>query len=327
MDFSLGWVHPNDRTPEQQDAHLAALAKMPKFAMPSFGGTPPKGTKILLTNFWGHERVVAAYGRKYTGCRQVTGFCVGAGGQNVLATTSIVDVLQRKDPVKLALPLGLFNYGMSRKRAGFRGEGEGSFGSTFADSCKEDGSPDLLTATEQNLSLPVPDYSKGFCWGRNTELHWSDASNIPSNVTAAARKRLIKTVSPVGNAIGVRDAILQGYGLTRASMKFVNPGTAHVKDGALVGTYTGRGGHQESWLGYWHHETLGELVYEMNQWGLEEVYGVDPGGGAPGGTWISLDSVEDMCNDSDAEVYAFSQYDGFPAQPEIYDWALQSFFS
>ena len=327
IEISLGWIEPQRRTNEEQDLHLATVAAMPKFVMPSLGGTPPKGTKIILSKFWHAPEVKAAYGQDYTGCRQVTGFCVGAGGQNVLVTTSIIDVLQNKESEKISLPFALYNYGQSRARAGMRGEGEGSFGSTFAASCAEDGSPDMFY---EDIKLPKPvDYSRGWCWGKALELDWSNGafSGAQGEVKKEAKKRLIKTVTPVSTGESVRDAILQGYSCTRASMKFVSPGTARDKFGALVGTYTGRGGHQESWIGYWHHEQLGELIYEMNQWGREEVYGTDPGGGEPGGCWISMDDINDMCDDRDAEVYAFSQYDGYPVQPKVYDWTAQSFLS
>jgi hypothetical protein len=94
----------------------------------------------------------------------------------------------------------------------------------------------------------------------------------------------------------------------------------------LIGTYNGRGGHQESWLGYWNHPQEGELIYEMNQWG-ENAYGNDPGGGAAGGCWIRIVDVDKQCRSQYAEIYALSQYDGYPAQPEVFDWSKQSFYS
>lgn len=110
-------------------------------------------------------------------------------------------------------------------------------------------------------------------------------------------------------------------------MKFVNPGTARVVSGALVGSYNGRGGHQQSWLGYWNHPELGELIWEQNQWGAN-AYGADPGGGPAGGCWVRLSDVDQFCRDQYAEVYCLSQYEGYPdRREEVLDWTNNPFLS
>jgi hypothetical protein len=109
-------------------------------------------------------------------------------------------------------------------------------------------------------------------------------------------------------------------------MVFTNPGTARVQGDVLIGSYNGRGGHQESWLGYWNHPVHGELFYEMNQWGAN-AYGRCPSGAAPGGCWIRKADVDAFCRAQYAEVYALSNYDGYPARPEVFDWATQSLWS
>jgi hypothetical protein len=321
--FPLGWIEPEKRTLDQHEAHDSAVAAMPKLAMPSFGGTPPKGTKILLSDMWSHPDVVKALGFAFTGFYQYTGSCVGVGGGNTCFTVTCVDVLRNKEPEKLVMPAWWFNYGQSRKRAGMRGQGEGSFGSTFAASVVEDGVCDGLAA---GFGFPDVKQSGQINIGRQSELLWSDGNYAKQIVIEEAKKRPIRTVTPVNDGVSVRDAILSGYPCTRAGMTFCNPGSASVRSGALVGSQNGRGGHQESWIGYWHHEQLGELIWEHNQWG-KDVYGTDPGGGPGGGCWISLDAVDRFCKSQYAEVYAFSQYEGYPAQPELYDWVNNSFFS
>lgn len=320
--FPLGFIEYQVRTNEQRDASDRVMAAMPRFSMPS-QGKPEVGTKILLPDLWKHPKVVDALGFAYPGWHQITGSCVGVAGGDTCFTVCCVDVLRNNEPEKIVIPWWPYNYGRSRLLGGMRGKGEGSFGSTFAQSCVEDGTPDMRLP---ELVLPQPKNTDGLILGKQVELEWSDGTRASQPLRDEAKKRLIRTVTPVSSAEGVRDAILNGYGCTRAFSTYVNPGSATVKNGALVGRYNGRGGHQESWLGYWNHPQNGELIWEQNQWGLN-VYGQDPGGGPLGGCWIPIDEVDRQCKAQYAEVFAFSQYEGYPAQPDVYDWANSSFFS
>ncbi len=65
------------------------------------------------------------------------------------------------------------------------------------------------------------------------------------------------------------------------------------------------------------HPQFGELFYLMNTWGVN-AHGRDPFGAPPGGVWITADDVDYICRD---EVYAFSQFQGFPApRPDVIPW-------
>lgn len=320
--IQLGWIEPEKRTNEQNDAHEAVMAAMPRFSAPPnpFGsGTPPKGTKVLLTDLWKHPKVVKALGYEFPGIHQITGSCVGAGGGNTIFTTNCWEVVKNSEREKIVLPFWLYPYGISRQLGGMRGRGEGSFGSTFAKACTDYGVPDNDLET---LTLPKPQNSDQLVWGKSAEFEWSDGTRADQAVRAESKSRLIRTTTPVSSGEGVRDMILNGYSLTRACTTFCNIGTARVRNGALLGTQNGRGGHQESWLGYWHHPDLGELIWEMNQWG-KGAYGTDPGGGPAGGCWIRLEEVHRICQSRDAEVFAFSQYDGYPSQPQAVDWTKE----
>lgn len=318
MDFPLGWVAYEERTDEQNAAHEASLAKMPAFDLPP-QGTPEKGTKILLSDTWKHARVRKALGMDFPGWHQFTGSCVGVGGGNAAQTCSFLDVLMRGDSELLLMLFWPYNYGRSRQLGGMRGRGEGSFGSTFAQSMAEDGVVGWLP----ELDLPTFKVAGQLDIGKAAELEWSDGSRASQAIRQAAKPRKI-TSAPVGTGEGVRDAILNGYCCTRAFGTFVNPGSAQVRDGVLIGSYNGRGGHQESWLGYWHHPNRGELILEMNQWG-QDVYGIDPAGGPAGSCWVPIEECDRQCRNG--EIYALSQYDGYPAQPEVFDWLKQSLWS
>jgi hypothetical protein len=318
--FHLGWIHPDNRTAYMHDAHDAAMAAMPKFSLPP-QGKPEVNTKLILPALWSHPRVIEAYGQAFTGNHQLTGSCVGVGGGNVIATLECIEILNLGQNERFVFPYFWFNYGVSRKLMGDDFEGEGSLGSTFARSFVEYGSPAMIGS-----KLPPPkDYSDGWVWGSQHEMRWSRFSNIDPAVGTEARPH-VGTTAPLTSAEQVRDSILNGYPVTRASGVFVNPNSAQVRDGALIGNHNGQGGHQESWLGYWNHPQEGELIWEQNQWGLN-VYGKDPGGGPLGGCWITMDTCQRMIDQQYSEVFAFSNYQGYPAQPNLYDWVNQSFWS
>lgn len=319
----LGFIEEDKRTNEQQDTHLSIMNAMPKFSMPKnfFGATPPNGTKVLWTDLWKHPKVIKVFGKAFFGIWQLTGSCVGAAGGNVVFTQLCIDIVKNNERETPVMPFWLYPYGISRKLAGFKGKGEGSLGSTFVKALTQYGCP---STTDPALKLPMPksNTEKGICWTEDIEYQWSDGNFAPQSVRDVSKTKLIRTATPVYDAVSVRDSILNGYCLTRAAggTNYVEYGTATVREGACIGRHNGRGGHQMSWLGYWHHPILGELIWEQNQWS-GNAYPVDPAGGARGGCWITMDAVQRICDSK--EVFSFSQYDGYPAQPDIWDWDKQ----
>lgn len=304
----LGWKPFEERTDAENMIHNAIVRRMPSFSLPAMG-KPEVGTKVLFTDLWRHPKALAALGFDFIGWHQFTGSCVGVGGGNAAQTLIMIDALIRNELEKIILYFWPYNYGRSRLLGGMRGEGEGSFGSTFSQSLEQDGG----TAWLKELGCPDFSMGNGMEIGARAERTWSDGNEANAALRAEAVKH--KFISaPLSSGEQVRDAIMNGYPVTRAFSTFVNPETATVRNGVLLGRYNGRGGHQESWLGYWHHPQNGELIYEMNQWGLN-AYGKDPGGGADGGCWLSIDEVDRQCRNG--EIYALSQYDGYPAQPDI----------
>lgn len=315
-----GWIEPKDRTMEQNDIHADIMFAMPKYAMPSMG-TPEKGTKMMLTDTWYHPAVVEALGFAFPGWHQLTGSCVGVGGGNGTQTLNFIDSLIRNEPEKIVLHAWVYNYGRSRQLAGMRGRGEGSLGSTYVKSLEIDGSSDWI----KELGLPDVTVSGQLQIGKQQELDWSDGTKASQPLRDEAKPRKV-TSTPLSDGESVRDAILNGYPVLRAFGSFVNPNTDRVRNGVCRGSYNGRGGHQESWLNYWHHPQEGELIYEMNQWG-QKAYSKCPSGAPEGGVWVSLDEVDRKCKERYAEIFALSQYDGYPAQPKVYNWITNSFFS
>ncbi len=315
--MNYGWIPPSERNELQAEAHDDALRRMPKFAILGDPGySIPINTKVLLTDSWKSTAVVAKLGMPFTGWHQYTGSCVGVGFGNAAFTLAATDVLLRGDREDLIIPFWPMNYGRSRLLMGERGPGEGSLGSCIARSAKEDG---LVSWTFPGLpKYFTPD---GFTLGDNgdnssrTEYQWSDGTRIPANVIEEGHKHLVRTAAPLQSVDDLVAANMNGYPVAGACMHFCPPNGAKITNDVLLGNYSGTGGHQMSYHGVYNHPELGLLIWNQNTWGLN-AYGStpDPAGGPRGGCWQKAADVDRMMKSRDAEFYAFSQYDGYPAQ-------------
>lgn len=310
----LGWIAPKDRTDAQHEAHEKAVASMGTFKIHGHWNAPPTGTKILLTDSWKHPDVVAALGFAFPGWKQFTGSCCGVGFGNAAFTLAATDVLLRGQPEQIIVPFWPLTYGRSRVDMGERGPGEGSMGSTIAQSAHEDG---VISFSESGL----PQYTNpdGLILGSDeasatkNEMAWSDGTKIPAQYLDEAKTHLIQTVAPINSADDLMAAIANGYPCTGACSHFCNPGDEKVIGDVVIGNYNGTGGHQMSYHGIFMHPQQGPLIWNQNTWGLN-VYASDPSGGPGGGVWQKAAAVDRMIKSSDAEFYAFSQYAGYPAQ-------------
>lgn len=311
----LGWIEPADRTPRQNVAHAAAVAKMPRFAIeaPEVTGA----VKVCLFDFWKKPEVVQEVGLVFPRFHQITGSCVGAGGGNALFTLIAVQRLLSAGATKAFIPWWPFDYGKSRLRAGDKSPGEGSLGSTFAEAVVKDG---VVSAAEPGL--PQFSDSDGLTLTGQLELAWSDGdSPTVTKYDTLAKQHPLGTAAPVNSFEEIRAAILNGYPVTFACNNYI--GHAGVQgsgaDACVVGSWDGRGGHQQSLHAYWDHPTLGPLVWAQNNW-PGNTYPADPAGGPACGCWVTQKKVEAALR-LDSEVYALSHLSWFPAQP-ILDWLM-----
>jgi hypothetical protein len=311
--WNFGWIPPESRTEVQHAANHAALADMPRFAIDGSTRYPTAGEpeKVELYKIWDHPSVVEKLGFPWIGTKQFSGSCVWAGAQNVMCTLHFIDVLQKGDAEELYVPFGLLAYGRSRFYMGDRNPGEGSLGSTYAKAARDDG---FLNAKQDGL--PPFKSADGIEWGSRSEMSWSDGdAQQVINLLPESRKRLVKTTARCRSADDVREAIVNGYPVTCASMYAHRP-RVESDPAVLLGRRSGSWAHQMSILAWWVHPKLGELFWLQNQWGLN-AHGRDPAGGPPGGVWIMKSDVDWICRD---EVFAFSQYEGFPAPLTPIPW-------
>ncbi len=312
----LGWIEPKDRTQAQNDAHDAALKKMGRFAMPGYVD-PPKGTKILLTDFWKHPDVMADVGFEFTGFHQLTGSCVGASGGNWAFTLAAIQRTLAVNPTKAFLPWWLFDYGKTRQDEGDRGQGEGAIDSVLGERVKKGVLP--YDASQ----LPAFKTDDGLYVTEAIEMKWSDGASIDPKWEQAASASPISTVAPLSSTDEIRASIVNGYPVIDGCDNYVGNGSIKGSgaDAYVVGHYDGRGGHSTCILGVWNHPNDGWLYLYSNQWPTS-TYQKDPAGAGRCCVWIPDVEMAKLfrTGGSGGETMAASHLTYFPAQPSILDF-------
>lgn len=310
-----GWIRPIDRTPAQQAAHAGAVLQQIRHALPF--RAPAKGEKVILPSFWANPDVIADVGLKFTRVHQKTGSCVWAGGTAAIFTTIATQRLASDAPTKAFMPFTLHNYASSRARFGDTGEGEGSLGSTFADSLREDGIRDWPQVAGDEMPDYTHDDEDGFVVGAQTELRWSSIRNPNYQKILSVSKQHLFGSTAEGRDPEDWIALLQnGYGITWACNNFIS--SAKVKgsgaNAACIsdGGADSSGGHQWSLQGYWNHPDFGMLYLNLNNWPAS-TYPRDPAGGPVCSCWVP-EARQIAAARLDAEVYGLSHLNWFPAQ-------------
>ncbi len=315
----LGWIEPAVRTPEQQAEHATAEATMVRqfaFVVPDV----PKGTKVNLSGAWNAAPVVADVGRAFIRELQNTGSCVKVGGTNALRCTIAMQRVTVDSPTKAFEPFCWHNYAMSRHYYGDNGVGEGSMGSTFAKSLREDGVIEWPQDSGDNL----PDYTHTgdhINITSSQEMAWSSWKNPEvQRVLAESKKHPLGNAGVCQSTNDIKGMILNGYGVAFACNNYIGNAAVHGSgtDAYVKGRWNGKGGHQQWVFGYWEHPTDGPLFAVGNNWS-DNTYPKDPAGLMLCCCWVSDADVAAAMR-LDSEVYGYSHLDWFPANPAVLDW-------
>lgn len=300
--YPLGYITPRERNAIQHAAHAAAMNSMlPRFGIS--GSAPDPGPKVFLTDFWTHAAVVQALGRPFSGFHQLTGSCVGAGGGNAIFSLAAIEVIRLKDPEQIVQPFWPYTYGISRMLLGETSEGEGSLGSTFAEAARTYG-----VINQAESGLPVPQDTNGLTLPEREELRWSNGKAIAKTWVDKGKVHLVKSTAPIRSADELWDAISNYYPTTFACNNFITPGHERQSGEWYIGKLDGRGGHQTSIQGRVVTSGGNRLFVNVNQWGLNVYKGL---GNA---VMMEPSEVDRAIRSLSAEIFAFSQFDGFPAQ-------------
>jgi len=287
------------------------MNRMPKFAVPGSKATG-KETVLLYENWW-NPLVIADVGLRFDRFHQLTGSCVGAGGGNALFTLIATQRLFAENPTKAFLPWWLFNYGRSRFLMGDRSKGEGSMGSTFAQSLKDDG---VITCKEPGLPGFVDEGDEGLrVQSENVEMDWSDGdSRLVLDYSDEGRQHPLGTAAETKDPDGIADGIINGYPFTFACNG--NCSNPRVVDGVLLGEIDSNGGHQVSLSAVRPHPKHGRLFGQQNNW-PKGSYSRNPEPNQPTNFCWWTEKALKRALQLEAEVYALSHLPWFPAQPDV----------
>lgn len=297
---NLGWIPDDLRNDEMKEAHFEAITQMPRFNIIGYAGIDTD--KIFL---WDACKAVNG-GKHLLTTRQLIGSCVGHGGYNACRVLMCLDIFIRKDNEQFVEIFEPYGYGRSRFHAGIRGSGSGSTGSGMAKAARTDG---VLRRDFSGLS-GWDESADTITWSSDIDTRWSNGANIGENYLSEGRKYLVKTTAQVNSAADVKAAIQNGYPCTIAS-NWGGQMQCSVKEGVLLNKHVTSWGHQMSVHGWMLHQTFGDLYYIWNSWGAN-THGVCPTGAPPGGFWVTDDDMDYITSQDDS--FAFSQFDGFPAQ-------------
>ena len=299
---NLGWIHPDQRTPSQVTLDAAIKLRMPTF---SIKGKYAEPDKALLYLFIKNMKPFS----------QQTGSCVGNGLGMALWCLESVEVTQLgqlEDPV---CPFWLLPYGKSRELAGLNGKGEGSFGSAAIEALTKFGT---LPFDTQGLP-PVQIKDGAMTWGESAEMQWSDGESIAEVWLAASKKHTIKSSARITKWEQGKAALINGFPMTCASnwggqMDPPIKGNPSI----ILNKRVTQWGHQMCCLAWALHPEFGDIFWIQNSWGV--CHGKSPGyySEPDGGFWITAKEFQWIC--SDGEVFALSNFAGFPAQK--LDWYI-----
>jgi hypothetical protein len=317
-----GWIRPLDRSLRQHSAHAGAAVQFVRHSLQP--RQLDKGQKVFLWDFWKAPEVVADVGFVGSRWHQKTGSCVWAGGSCAVYSTICTQRMASDNPTKAFWPFTLHNYAHSRALFGDTGEGEGSLGSTFAQSLREMGIRDWPKDPADEMPEYTQDVEEGCIVGGSVEMRWSSIRNPNiEKVKAVSSQHLFGSTAECRSPQDVLAMITNGYGVSWACNNFISG--AKVK-GSGADAYCcsnagadQSGGHQWSIQAVWNHPTDGLLFYDLNNWD-KSTYPRCPSGAPIGGCWRTEKQLAADFR-KDAECYGFSHLNYFPAQPRVLDYS------
>lgn len=305
---AAGWLlttpdHPSQFTgwaPEALPATEAWSSSLPKFVLRH----PVTGEQIVQDNL--HVRVIltddvaqANGGRLPDNIPQQVGDCTSFGAAHAIEATQGAQCI-RGPPQTFRRISTMWLYGASRVWV-LNGQinGDGSTGSATAKAALIYGALPLDEA---------PPYSG------QTARQWGQRGP-PVALKEKALQHRVKTVALMRSAADVRDSICNRFGVTVAS-DWGNPKKQYrLQDGRQVAQRSGTWMHQMAVVGYDGTAPSGKRYYLIQQsWGPDS----DPpsnDGTPPGTFWVEEHDMEYMV--APADSYAYSDFDGFPAQLDV----------
>lgn len=302
MTPKFGWVPHKKRSAQTKNLCAKIIGDMPKFMI---RGAEPTNTRRVL---WDYS--LALLGKHLPCLEQQTGSCVGNGAWTAMAYLQCVEIVRAGDDEEYAGLFLPYHYGRGRYHAGIHGRGDGSTGAGQAEAILKDG------VLVQQPDLPGPyGGDRAYTWGEKAEYEWSDGRAIKDKWIEEGRLHLAKSAALVTTFEEAAKALLSGYPITVAS----GVGFEGKKERHGDKIFLRRGGtwqHQMAVIGI-DLDPSRPGGYIQNSWSAD--WQPDcPDGAPPGGFWADADVLNKMFGEEDS--FAFSQFNGFPADPDETDW-------
>ncbi len=302
--INFGRILPENRNAEATKQAFAFNTSLPRFGIRGRFSAAERRYPL-----WSYGKKVLGNFLPYNW--QQTGSCVGAGGGNMAKSSICVEIALKGDNEVYKELWWLYTYGMARLILGDGGVGEGCTGEAWAEAALKEGFFEI-----DPEGLPdLPDYKITQGWivqPSSIEFKWSAGRNIAEQWRKLGHTHLFKTAAKINSATQAIEALMNGYVLTQASnFGFSNPKMKGTTNPIRVATWNGSWSHQTYIDEYWDHPEVGPVVRWGNNWG-PGAHGDPTGDEPPGGVYIEEKTLDQICRNG--EVYAFSQFDGFPAR-------------
>lgn len=304
-----GWLPPSRRDADQMRLTYEYHERIGRFSQRA-NRLASQPERVIMA-----EVEILALGQLLPRIKQLTGSCVGAGGERARCLAMCGDVVRRKsrEDVKIAFPFAA--YGIGRKIAGMRGRGDGSFGAAQAKAFTDFG-----TLPFDHRMAPAPTIRNGWAfWSERVEYDWSWPAKWPiaeREVATEAKPYDVEDGTQLNSTEDLKEALAQLCGVTIAC-PYIPTNRTRVVGDMLVDDFTARGGHQQCVSGYWDHPSAGLHFLIDNQW--DDVHGHCPTLfplGVTGSYWVPATRVDRIIRGGDCELYAFSGTGDFHL-PEI----------
>jgi hypothetical protein len=291
-DQRMGWV--GDRTTIQAAGQGVEELQIKGATQSS------EGAQVFL---WDFVKQINS-GKHFPTFRQETGDCVSMGASNAINYLQAVQIAKGEIGLQFHHAFQPYIYGISRTKSecgnGRLGRGAGSVGGWAAKGLKLYGA---LASDHEG----VPNYSGKLAdrWGYK---------GVPEQFVDVATEFKVQSYAKVTTYEQARDAISNGYPVTVASNQGFKMKPREYQ-GKHWGVPSGSWAHQMCFIGV---DDKAESpngkqggLYILNSWGAK-AHGTPLSGEPPGGFWVDRNTVNRMLGQNDS--YAFSSFDGFPAQ-------------
>lgn len=274
--------------------HAAIVAQsLPPFQIFGADGEDNSRKNVRL---W--DDVIAERGEHLPNVPQQIGDCVSFGTAHAINYLQYVQMRRGPPDEEFHAAFPPYIYGVSRviigREHGSHFTGDGSVGAYAAEGAQKCG-----VLPEDHSQCPPYDGATARAWGRTGPPKWA---------LEAAAKFKVQTVAQMQTWDDVRDAVCNGYPVTICSdfgTKTIRP-----QDGRMVARHDASWGHCMCIIGY-DGSGPREYFYVLNSWG-PDAHPKPLQGEPPGGFWIDRKTLEYIVRSGDC--WAFSAFDGFPAQ-------------